>query len=55
MGDVQRWPLGLTIKGQSILKSNYGFLNSLKKRTKFTTLSEEHAQDSELHSFFWEN
>jgi hypothetical protein len=42
-------------KGQTILKENYGFLNSPKKRTKLTILSKESAQDSEFRSFLGEN
>ena len=40
-------------KGQTILKANYDFLNSPKKRTKLTILSKKEAQDSEFRSFFW--
>ena len=41
-----------TIKGQTISKANYGFLNSPKKQTHLAILSKEHAQDSEFRSFF---
>ena len=39
-------------KGLTILKANYGFLNSSKKGTRLTILSNEDAQDSEFHSYF---
>ena len=38
-------------KGQKISKANYGFLDSPKKWTKLTILSEEGPQDSEFLSF----
>ena len=37
---------------QKSLKANYGFLDSLKKRTKLTILSKEDSQDREFYSFF---
>ena len=50
------WHLQLksTAKGQTILKANYGFLNSPKKQTKLTILSKEDAQDSYSFRSFWE-
>ena len=41
----------IKLKGQTISKPNYGFLNSPKKRTKLT-MSKEEAQDSEFRLFF---
>jgi hypothetical protein len=37
-------------KGETISKANYDLINSSKKRTKFTILSKEDAQDSEFRS-----
>ena len=39
-------------KGQTILKANYGVLNSSKNRTKLTILSIFFTQDSKFCSFF---
>ena len=38
-------------KGQTIPKTNFGFLNSSNKRTKLTILNDD-AQDSEFRSLF---
>ena len=40
------------IKGQTISRANYAFLNSSKKQTKLTIVSREDVQDNEFCSFF---
>ena len=42
----------LNTTSQKISKANYGFLNSPKKRTELTILSEEDPRDSEFPLFF---